>query len=195
MSALCRGVYAYEPNSDICNFLQKGARSNVEVSLVALSDKSGSATLRIPRIDGTLNPGRASLSHCEVSGKENEFSEFLVRTKRLDDENLECVGFIKIDVEGHELAVLKGATELIRRELPVMLIEIEQRHLSVLMGEVINYIQQLGYEGAFLFNEELRAITGFNMELHQKTVDGEPMPDCYINNFIFYPKCSSYNRI
>jgi FkbM family methyltransferase len=41
--------------------------------------------------------------------------EIAVPTRRLDDYELDAVGFIKIDVEGHELAVLRGGTETIRR--------------------------------------------------------------------------------
>lgn len=47
---------------------------------------------------------------------------------RLDDIIKDDVGFIKIDVEGHELAVLKGATSLINRCRPVLLVECEERH-------------------------------------------------------------------
>jgi FkbM family methyltransferase len=38
------------------------------------------------------------------------------------------VGFIKIDVEGHELAVINGATTLLTTQRPLLLIEIEARH-------------------------------------------------------------------
>jgi hypothetical protein len=40
----------------------------------------------------------------------------------------EHVGFINIDVEGHEFAVLKGGEGVIARERPVLLIELEYRH-------------------------------------------------------------------
>lgn len=52
------------------------------------------------------------------------------------------VGFIKIDVEGYELEVLKGATELIRKDRPVMYIEDDRPEKSSALRE---YIFSLGY--------------------------------------------------
>jgi hypothetical protein len=40
----------------------------------------------------------------------------------------ERVGFINIDVEGYEFAVLKGAEKVILADGPVLLIELEYRH-------------------------------------------------------------------
>lgn len=52
------------------------------------------------------------------------------------------VRFIKIDVEGHELAVLKGAEKVILSDCPVLLIEANSsKHLDNLMGFII----PLGY--------------------------------------------------
>lgn len=47
-----------------------------------------------------------------------------VNTTYLDYYDFENIGFLKVDVEGHELDVLNGATELINKERPVCMIEI-----------------------------------------------------------------------
>ena len=44
----------------------------------------------------------------------------------LDNENYTNVGFIKVDVEGYELDVLEGATKLIERDRPTMMVEVYQ---------------------------------------------------------------------
>lgn len=44
----------------------------------------------------------------------------------LDNENHTNVGFIKVDVEGYELDVLEGATKLIERDRPTMMVEVYQ---------------------------------------------------------------------
>lgn len=43
---------------------------------------------------------------------------------RLDDFNLERVDYIKIDTDGYELAVLKGAHNLITRDWPLIVLEV-----------------------------------------------------------------------
>ena len=44
-------------------------------------------------------------------------------TKKLDDFELPKIDFIKIDVEGHELNVLKGGINLINRDFPHIALE------------------------------------------------------------------------
>ena len=47
-----RAVYAYEPNPDLLPALRASAARNVTVNGVALSDRSGQATLTVPLVDG-----------------------------------------------------------------------------------------------------------------------------------------------
>ena len=49
---------------------------------------------------------------------------------------------IKIDVEGHELNVLKGAVNTIKKHKPMILIEIHQFENS----EIPEFIESLGYD-------------------------------------------------
>jgi FkbM family methyltransferase len=63
-----------------------------------------------------------------------------VRQVKLDDlARLGKVDFIKIDVEGAELEVLKGASELIERDKPVLVIETSRENLRKLVGTLQNY--------------------------------------------------------
>jgi hypothetical protein len=53
-----------------------------------------------------------------------------VELRTLDSLNLQDVGFVKIDVEGHELDVLRGGAETIQRNRPHLLIEVRENHLT-----------------------------------------------------------------
>lgn len=63
----------------------------------------------------------------------------------LDSMNISPVHFIKIDTEGYELEVLKGAVDTLYRENPIVYVEI---HSKDLVGPVDQYMKNLGYQTA-----------------------------------------------
>ena len=69
---------------------------------------------------------------------------------KLDDVLDGDIGFIKIDVEGHELSVLEGASSLIERCRPVLLIECEERHNPGGPAALFRHLKKAGYIGRFL---------------------------------------------
>jgi hypothetical protein len=69
-------------------------------------------------------------------------TETKVDCRRLDDiYKGGRVSIIKIDVEGHELQVLEGARDTIKRDLPTILIEIHEYDES----KVPSLLKELGY--------------------------------------------------
>ena len=68
---------------------------------------------------------------------------------RLDDMGLEGVDFIKIDCEGYELHVLRGAEKLLLRDKPVIIVE-QKPGKGKIFGlgdtDAVTYLQSLGYE-------------------------------------------------
>lgn len=68
--------------------------------------------------------------------------------RTMDSYSIQDVGFIKIDVEGHELNVLKGAVDTLKRNNPVICIE--QNDATEKWGkgykfEALEWLQALGY--------------------------------------------------
>ena len=60
------------------------------------------------------------------------------------------MSFIKIDVEGHEEAVLRGMQGLMRCWRPTVLVEVEERHNPGAVGRVAAFMATHGYQGFFL---------------------------------------------
>jgi len=70
-----------------------------------------------------------------------------VSTCTLDSLNLSKPKLIKIDVQGNQFKVLKGAIETIRRSKPFIYVEAESREES---DEIVDFLEPLGYN--FLFH-------------------------------------------
>jgi len=161
MSKLSSHVHSFEPNPLIYPYLEKNLKKiikNLTLYNIALSDKSEIADLKIPNRFKILNKnnyeerfklGLATI-HNENLLENNKFSLFRVRAEKLD--NLikkDNIGFIKIDVEGHEKNVLMGAEKIIKRCKPNLLIEIEERHTNDKVKNIINFINDFGYNSFF----------------------------------------------
>lgn len=121
-----RKVFVIEPNEDviknlIANTTANGCRA-VDLSLTgfAVGAESGSGELHIsPSDDAIRNRGGVS-----VVNKNGSMGQS-VPVRRLDDLELGDVNFLKIDVERNALDVLAGASELLRRCRPLMLVEVD----------------------------------------------------------------------
>src|SRR5262249_5270333 len=73
--------------------------------------------------------------------------EIKIRTVRPDRMALGDIGFVKIDVEGHELDVLAGVSGLLAKCLPNLLIEIGGEQRGGSLAEVRGRLEPLGYVG------------------------------------------------
>ncbi len=92
---------------------------------------------------------------------------------------------MKIDVEGHEEAVLHGGLETLMREKPNLMIEIEERHAPGSLDRVSTLLQGLGYLGFYLDGKQIKPIAQFNPDRDQVRQNGKA--GRYINNFLFFP--------
>lgn len=175
-------VNAFEPNYELLSYLKEANLKNVCMDNLALSDRVGDIELNIPKANNILLPAEASLE--EPKG---EFETLKIHTDRLDNFQFSDVDLIKIDVEGHEENVLMGARETIMCCKPILIIEIEQRHLRKPIQDIIDFVVNLGYEGYFLSSGQLISIGEFSYEQHQEPFLNDIYNDKYINNFIFHP--------
>ncbi len=109
---------AFEPNPMLARRLRR-EYPGVEVHQAALSDRSGTAPFHLAAFDGLSGFERGP----DTGGSEVEV--VTVQTVRLDDvvSANRRIAFIKIDVQGAEYLVLRGARELLARDRPVVVFE------------------------------------------------------------------------
>ncbi len=186
-------VYALEPNPHYARDLRRIAsrRKNVRVIAAAASDRPGTASLSVPI--GRAGPN-ASLGSLEDRATTVPHEVIEVPTTTLDAEagGISGVRFVKCDVEGHEHEVLLGGLELFRRERPILLIEIEQRHRRRPVAETFELLHDIGYDGYMLTASGPRQLAGFDVSRDQLDViarhpSASAPPPEYVNNFVFMP--------
>lgn len=178
-------VVAFEPLPSLALFLQRAVPANVTVHPIALSNRAGLATLRLPsgyNELSTVEPERAF----GVDGA-TRTEQHRVATAPLDAFELERVGVLKVDVEGHELAVLQGARRLIATSRPTVIVELEERHRSNAVADVREFFARMGFDGFFLDGIRLRPMNEFDARRDQNAdaLENAVKVGRYINNFIF----------
>ena len=186
LSNLTEYVYSFEANTLLQNKLINAFenKKNVKIENLALSSSSGTTELRVPIRDANADyddEQKYELGIATIHSENklnNKNYEIIKNVKKitLDEYNfLHKIGFIKIDVEGHELEIIRGGKNFIEHHKPVMLIEIEERHAGKSPMDIIYEICSHGYK-CFIVNEKLKL---------KELSDPSKISN---NNFIFKPK-------
>ncbi|MFA5084207.1 MAG: FkbM family methyltransferase [Candidatus Paceibacterota bacterium] len=129
-------IFSFEPNPRNIVYLKKHIRlnnyKNIEVFETAASEKTGSHFF--------------SAEENSFYGKISKDGRLEVKTVALDDligkGKLLPPDVIKIDVEGAELAVLRGAAGILRKYRPVLFLSTHGREIHELC---LNFLASLGY--------------------------------------------------
>lgn len=189
LSRWCRNglVVAFEPQPSFAGSLADLCRrlglDNVRVEPKAVFSRSGQCDLFVPK---NHLPGASLLGKAATA---SAFETISVPTVRLDEyfNRDERVSLLKIDVEGAELAVLRGAERILREQSPLLVFECENRHLEgATIEDVFAYLESLGYAGSFACAGRLLPVSAFDPAVHQRQ-DGEWFwkEKDYCNNFVF----------
>lgn len=188
-------VVSIEPIAEDAAMLRTAAaqlRLPIDVVNTALSDHSGTATMRIPKLHGYEKTALSSLEQSIQASADTVIEERNVPVRTLDEVLAVYampVSFIKIDVEGHELPVLAGAEGTIKTHKPAILIEInDDLGGKRSAADVFAWIVAQGYHGEFLEDGKYRRpISAFDVTRHQTAASSDVLSDAYVNNFIFLP--------
>jgi FkbM family methyltransferase len=183
-----RDVIAFDANPACIPELQLRHGSRARIENVGISDRSTMLELHVPGSD----PRHGMATFSSDLGKAVSGRTVVVPVKPLADVlgpiPASQIGFIKIDVEGHEMEVLNGAHRLIADGNPNLLVEIEERHRAGSAPHIFAQMSALGYHGWFAWRDRLCDVSTFNPACHQD----DKWPDNrttrrynFCNNFIF----------
>ena len=138
-------VHSFEPQrivyQELCANVFLNGLDNVFTHHAAVGDQTGEVFIDKPdyfQAEQMINLGDVSVAD---DGEK-------VRSVRLDDFEFEKVSLIKIDVQGYEPNVIRGAEQTIQKHRPFIICEVEQPHLEKFGGSaeaLIKQIEDLGY--------------------------------------------------
>jgi FkbM family methyltransferase len=200
MAQLAEKVHCFEPIPWFATALKKKLSRRATVHQIALSNRTGAGDLRIPYRDELEMHGTTTLEAENPLPGSTHVKVVKCDVRRLDDCIDEPVGFIKIDVEGHELAVLEGAQRILAGDRPVLLVESEHRHNNSAPESIFRYLEELGFQGVYLKDGRATELSAFvrgvdqadenvpDMHSGRSAEERRRTPGPYINNFIFFPQ-------
>jgi FkbM family methyltransferase len=181
-------IHAFEPQSFLYNYLAKMKPimhwDNVTINNIALSDNDATATLFIPtNVTGDASSPSATIFDQHNLGEVAKTET--VYTTTMDhycEKHQLKPDVLKIDVEGNELKVFKGAVNTLQKFKPKIIVEIEAAHVGKKQVlATFGFLKQLGYQGSILHGTQHLPLADFSFEKHQNKDDMEK----YCNNFIF----------
>jgi FkbM family methyltransferase len=157
-------VHSFEPNPATWSLLEKNVSwnkcLNVSVNRAAVSDTTQQRDFQVPvkaSIFGRVAPAQKGI---DEEGRFSNPNVFLVPAVRLCEycaaHVVEEIDFLKIDVEGHELAALKGLNHLFtqRRVKAIYIETIKENHdrMGTRFSELLEFINDCGYDFYTLSN-------------------------------------------
>lgn len=132
-------VYAFEPQRLVFQILAGNIALNSLANVYCYQKAVGETpgTLLVPMLDyeKEINWGGLSLGSWEQGES--------VKVITIDSLEIPFCNFIKIDVEGMELSVLKGAKQIIEKHRPILYVENDREDKS---DELIKYLDNVGYD-------------------------------------------------
>ncbi len=180
MSRSSKKVFAFEPNPYPLKHLKNIIDNNVEIVPIAIGDEDGVIKLNVPKNRKGWSSNGASIKNVKL----NRGMQYEVSIRKIDTLKIHNIGLIKIDVEGAELEVLKGARKTISDQKPNLIIENEINHTHT-PELLFNFMKNINYNAFYVNNnKKLVKLEGdFNIFENQKDPANKRFG--YIQNFIF----------
>lgn len=196
-------VYAFEPGKVHSGYLKRAVfLSKITVIRAAVGSYNSEVELYTPGRDNHANHSATISKTNPVINTENSYVEKVNQIVLDDFFSDKFIGnkhidLIKVDVEGYELEVFKGAQRLLAKYYPLVICEIEARH-NPKYSQVFQLLRELGYD-CFIYSngnyikfekEEIESLQS-DKDLEERMSPSYNLEkNKYINNFVFQHKKS-----
>jgi FkbM family methyltransferase len=178
-------VYGFEPDAISYKKCQRNINindfQNISLNNYGLGDKHHNVTL-----ETIENKNRGMNKIINQSRFGNNFQRIKIKTMDhfIKSHIISKIHLIKIDVEGFEFNVLKGATKTIKEMMPIIFIEIDDRLLrfqGTRPKEIIRFLKGFGYS---FYDAELRNSIDSHYDFKDCHIDIICIPDSKKNFYL-----------
>lgn len=179
-------VHAFEPSDHHFSRLSRNVAlnhfENVALNKKGLDDKTGYATLFLPKLNGEMNNSGAASLYTSADASSTQVTEE-VELILLDDyvrtNGIDRIDLIKIDIEGAEFNALKGSIETLQRFRPIVLMELDRDNLERAGCEpdaILGFWHDLNYRVSRIMNNgEIVPIIGETDLAHHQNLMCQPL--------------------
>lgn len=160
MSSIFENVKSFEPNIETFNLLEQNTKNNKNIKLYnyALGDEETYVDISYHIGYNSNGESKYDQTQTHNSGMSRIIKNgSSVKCLKLDDLKLKNLDFLKLDCEGSELMVLKGATETITKYKPIICLEtngLEKTLFGIESSEIKMYLNSLNYKCVFSPEED-----------------------------------------
>jgi FkbM family methyltransferase len=133
-------VYAYEPIRELAECYRRNmTKNNYHLREIGLSDRAGTLSILYDATGSQNTHINCSVDHAGTR---------IIEVETLDQQTLPTVAYIKMDVEGWELPILKGARNIMERDHPFISVEAKNtvlRRYGQNKQDLHQYLESQGY--------------------------------------------------
>jgi FkbM family methyltransferase len=157
---------------DVLDSFMKRYNNSVRYN-VALGNEEGTITMVLPKSNGMIRTGLPHIAENEEEQKQHDTKEVkIVKGSELLG-TLDCIDYIKCDIEGYELNVFKEILPLLDRHKPIVQIEIAPKNLDEMcqLFAELNFIQFGIVEGKIVQENTTQQEEGDYIFVHKSKAD------------------------
>lgn len=181
-------VYSFEPVTSTFSYLQRNISQNTLTNIfpfpIGLSDKKQNVFIGIPTKKqhahyGEKKTGLYSVYASQIGKEADAFGEiasFTTMDLFCEETGIQSMDYLKIDVEGHELSVLQGGIQSLKKFQPICQVELHPIPMQIANRkpeEIIDFFKQNGYILCVFEQDQFRhiQIDRLKKEYHDRPVE------------------------
>lgn len=160
-------VFSFEPDPENFIFLKKNKRGNISILNKAVADLNGVVDFYKKRLSKDKMNSTIDIENLpRISSKDEPYKKITVESITLDNfcsKNGIYPDFIKIDVEGAEEKVLKGAQEILKNRSPIIAMEVIFNPFAEIYKNAIKILTDNNFE-IFTIDRETGKLNNLKLE-------------------------------